>query len=140
MAVAALIIWVITVGLGSFMVTVWRRHGGMGAGGVTHLPPARVFSHLGLAVVGLVLWIVFLGTGAELWAWLAVATLVLAAVLGGIMVRRWTVDGRLAMSNPAAVTADLAEQHIQRLPVVLHGVAAATTFVLALLAAAGVGG
>lgn len=139
MSIAALITWVITAGLGSYMVATWRRHGGLkNDASATHLPPVRVFTHLGLAVVGLVLWIVFVATDAVVWAWIAVADLVLVAALGGVLVRRWIADGRLAMSG--ASVGDLAEQHIPRPPVVLHGVFAASTFVLVILSAVGVGG
>lgn len=142
MSIAALITWVITAGLGSYMVATWRKNGGLtGDAESTHLPPARVFTHLGLAVAGLVVWIVFVATGARVWAWIAVADLVLVAVLGGLLVRRWTIDGRLAMTGGASASlGDLAEQHIARPPVVLHGVFAASTLVLVVLAAAGVGG
>jgi hypothetical protein len=122
------------------MVATWRRHGGLtGDPQRTHLPPARVFAHLGLAVAGLVVWIVFLATDAVVWAWIALADLVLVAVLGGLLVRRWTVDGRLAMSGAASVSDDLAEQHISRLPVVLHGIFAVSTLVLVILTVVGVG-
>ncbi len=142
MSIAALITWVITAGLGSYMVATWRKHGGLrGDPKTTHLPPARVFAHLGLAVAGLVVWIVYLATGGALWAWIAVADLILVALLGGVMVRRWTIDGRLAMSGDvSAPLGDLAEQHIARPPVVVHGIFAAITVVLVILAAAGVGG
>ena len=141
MSIAALITWVITAGLGSYMVATWRKHGGLRSDGqTTHLPPARVFTHLGLAVAGLVVWIVFVATGAAVWSWVAVADLVLVAVLGLILVRRWIVDGRLAMSaGDSAPPGELAEQHITRLPVVLHGIFAASTFVLVVLTAAGIG-
>jgi len=140
-SIAALITWVITAGLGSYMVATWRKHGGLRSGApATHFPPARVFTHLGLAVAGLVVWIVFVATGAAVWSWVAVADLVLVAALGIILVRRWTVDGRLAMSRAdSSSTGDLAEQHITRLPVVLHGIFAASTFVLVVLTAAGIG-
>lgn len=142
MSIVALIIWVVTAGLGTYMVATWRKHGGLTPGGArTHFPPARVFTHLGLASAGLVVWIVYVVTDLAVLAWIAVADLVLVAVLGGLLVRRWTVDGRLAMAGDQAVaSADLAEQHIPRLPVVLHGVFAVSTLVLVLLAALGVGG
>ncbi len=141
MSIAALITWVITAGLGSYMVATWRRHGGAkGDPETTHLPPARVFTHLGLAVAGLVVWIVFLASGDVVWAWIAVADLVLVAALGGVMARRWTLDGRAAMSGADATShGDLAEQHIARPPVVIHGIFAASTLVLAILSAVGVG-
>jgi preprotein translocase subunit SecG len=69
------------------------------------------------------------------------------AIIGGVMVRQWAKDGRAAM---AAATAgapssggsgpDIAEQHIPRAPVVLHGIFAVSTLVLVLLTALGLGG
>jgi hypothetical protein len=140
MAIAALITWLVTAGFGSFMVFRWRSHGGLGRDGAsaTHFPPARVFTHLGLAVVGLVIWIIYLVTDASVWAWIAVVDLVLVAVLGSLLARQWAKDGRAAMAGtPAPV--DLAEQHIPRPPVVVHGVFAVSTLVLVLLTALGVG-
>jgi hypothetical protein len=136
MSIVATIVWVITVGIGSFMVAVWRKRGGLsGDPAQTHLPPVRVFTHLGLALTGLVVWLVFLGTGSAGWAWAAVGALVLAAVLGGVMVRRWTLDGRELMRGGSTTIGSLAEQHIPRLPVVLHGVFAAATLVTVLVVA-----
>ena len=136
MSVAATIFWVLTAGVGTFMVTIWRRHGGLsGNSAATHFRPAQVFSHLGLAVAGLVVWVVFLMTSAPGWAWIALAAAVLAAVLGGLLVRRWAADGRLVMSGSDASAGGLAEQHIQRLPVVLHGTFAVVTLLLVLLVA-----
>jgi manganese efflux pump family protein len=144
MPIAALVTWLITAGFGSFMLRIWTGHGGLrrGGGASTHFPPARVFSHLGLAVAGLIVWIVYLLTNLQLLAWVAFADLVLVALLGGLLVRRWASDGRANMSaaNPTAAAApDLAEQHIQRGPVVLHGVFAVSTLILVLLSALGVG-
>jgi predicted lysophospholipase L1 biosynthesis ABC-type transport system permease subunit len=140
MAIAALITWLVTAGFGSFMVFRWRSNGGLSRGGstATHFPPARVFTHLGLAVAGLVVWIIYLVTDAGLWAWIAVIDLVLVAVLGSLLARQWAKDGRAAMAGQAAPV-DLAEQHIPRPPVVVHGVFAVSTLVLVLLTALGVG-
>ena len=148
MSLAALITWLITAGLGFFMLIRWATRGGLrkveGAG--THLPPVRVFTHFGLAAAGLILWIVYLVTGNTTLAWIAVADLVVVASIGVIMARQWAKDGRAAM---AAVTAgavrsdaggvDLAEQHIPRPPVVIHGIFAVSTLVLVLLSALGIG-
>jgi hypothetical protein len=136
MSVAATVFWVLTAGVGTYMVTVWRRHGGLsGSPATTHFPPVRVFSHLGMAVAGLVVWVIFLTTSAAVWSWVALAAAVLAAVLGGLLVRRWATDGRLVMSGNDPSAAGLAEQHIQRLPVVLHGVFASITLVVVFLVA-----
>ena len=142
MAIAALITWLVTAGFGSFMVFRWRSHGGLSRDGAsaTHFPPARVFTHLGLAVAGLVVWIVYLVIGSSLLAWIAFADLVLVALLGGLLVRQWATDGRVAMRTGAQPDGvDLAEQHIPRGPVVAHGVFAVSTVVLVLLTALGVG-
>jgi hypothetical protein len=142
MSVAALVTWVVTAGFGFFMLLRWVRCGGLRRGGAaaTHFPPARVFSHLGLAAGGLLVWIVYLVTDSSVLAWIAFADLVLVAALGGLLVKRWAKDGRAAMhGGPRQDALDLAEQHIPRAPVVLHGIFAVSTVVLVLLTALGVG-
>ena len=144
MGIAALVTWLVTAGFGAFMVRRWLSRGGLRrdetAG--THFPPARVFTHLGLAVAGLAVWIVYLLTDSPVLAWVAVADLVVVAVLGGLLVRRWMADGRATMAGqrPSEMApTELAEQHISRTPVVLHGILAVSTVVLVLLTALGVG-
>ena len=144
MGIAALVTWLATAGFGAFMVWRWLSRGALRRDGTsrTHFPPARVFTHLGLAVAGLAVWIIYLLTDSTVLAWVAVADLVLVAVLGGLLVRRWMADGRAAMAGqrpPATAPTDLAEQHISRAPVVLHGILAVSTVVLVLLTALGVG-
>jgi hypothetical protein len=81
-------------------------------------------------------------TDNSLLAWIAFADLVLVALLGGLLVVRWTQDGRAAMRadrRSDAAEVDLAEQHIPRPPVVLHGIFAVSTVVLVLLSALGIG-
>jgi hypothetical protein len=152
MAIAALVTWLITAGFGLFMLIRWATRGGLrevpGAG--TNFPRVRVFAHFGLAAAGLIVWIVYLVTGNTLWAWIAVADLILVALLGGLLVRQWTKDGRAAMASAArsdagaspsaAGAVDLAEQHIPRPPVVLHGIFAVSTVILVVLSAIGIGG
>jgi hypothetical protein len=142
MSIAALVTWVVTAGFGFFMLMRWVRSGGLRRGGrvATHFPPARVFTHFGLAAAGLVVWIIYLVTDSSLLTWIAFADLVLVALLGGLLVRQWATDGRVAMrtgAQPGGV--DLAEQHIPRGPVVGHGIFAVSTVVLVLLTALGVG-
>ena len=144
MPIAALVTWIITALIGSFMLIRWVRRGGLrpqGGAVATHFPPARVFTHFGLAAGGLVLWVGYLVTGSSVVAWIAFAALVLVASLGGLLVRRWAKDGRAAMRGDARPDGvELAEQHIPRTPVVLHGIFAVSTLVLVLLSALGVGG
>jgi hypothetical protein len=148
MSIAALVTWVITAGFGLFMLIRWATRGGVRKvdGAETHLPPVRVFTHFGLAAAGLIVWIIYLVTGATLLAWIAVADLVLVAIIGVVMVRQWAKDGRAAMAAATAGAApssgggpDLAEQHIPRPPVVLHGIFAVSTLVLVLFTALGIG-
>lgn len=138
-SIAALIAWLITVGLGSYMVRIWLTNGGRSQSGATHFASARVFTHLGLAVAGLVVWVIYVAVGGTVLAWIAFVDLVLVASLGGLLVNRWRTDGRAAMSAESGSSPDLAEQHIQRTPVVLHGVCASVTIILVLLAALGIG-
>lgn len=144
MSIAALITWVITAGFGFFMLTRWISRGGLRpvGGTASHFSPPRVFTHLGLAAAGLVVWILYLLTDRALLAWIAFADLVLVALLGSLLVRQWAKDGRAAMSADTRTDArvDLAEQHIARPPVVLHGIFAVSTVVLVLLSALGIGG
>jgi len=160
MSIAALITWIITAGFGFFMLIRWATRGGVRKveGAATHLPPYRVFTHFGLAAAGLIVWIIYVITDSTLLAWIAFADLIVIAILGLVMVTQWAKDGRAAMAaaaqpaaggaaaggTPAGGTAtagvDLAEQHIPRPPVVLHGIFAVTTVNLVLLAALGVGG
>jgi len=137
MAVAALITWVITAGFGAWMLSIWVGRRGTTAGAGTNFAAARVYSHFGLAVLGLILWIIYLITDSSILAWIAFADLVLIALLGALLVARWSKDRRAAA--PAGTGTDLAEQHIPVAAVALHGVFAVTTFVLVLLVAAGVG-
>jgi hypothetical protein len=148
MSIAALVTWIITAGFGFFMLIRWATRGGVRKveGAETHLPPVRVFTHFGLAAAGLIVWIIYLVTGATLLAWIAVAALVIVATIGVVMVRQWAKDGRAAMAAATAGAApssgagpDLAEQHIPRPPVVLHGIFAVSTLVLVLLTALGIG-
>ena len=140
MSIAALIAWVITAGIGSFMLARWLSHGGLrGGAAATHFPPARVFTHFGLAAAGLIIWIVYLIIDRPLLAWIAFADLVLVALVGGVLVARWTKDGRARSAGADASEGDLAEQHIPRTPVVLHGVFAVSTLMLVLFSALGIG-
>ena len=102
-----------------------------------------MFAHFGLAAAGLIVWIVYFITGNTILASDSDAGLVLVALLGGLLVRQWTKDGRAAMAGavrPDGGGVDLAEQHIPRPPVVLHGVFAVSTVILVLLSAIGIGG
>jgi hypothetical protein len=60
MAVAALIAWLVTAVGGFVMLGIWISKGGHRPDSGSRLAPGVVFSHFGLAVIGLVSWIGYL--------------------------------------------------------------------------------
>src|SRR4051812_24091806 len=154
MAIAALITWVITAGLGFFMLGTWIAKGGARAtsvaatagggaatagggapGGTTspHFPPPAGFRPLPLAAARPGLLVIYVVNDSDGLAWIAFVILLVVAGLGDVLVLRWIRDRR-------AATGGLAEQQIPSGVVVAHGVFAVTTLVLVLLAALEVGG
>jgi len=157
---AALIAWVITA-LGGFgLLSIWLRNGGLAAGSRpgTRIRAPRVFSHMGLAAIGLVLWIIYVAADKDAIAWAAVIVLAPVAILGFSMLAIWIQQrqrepGTAGAPAPTASTARAGSDSPgpagaetppeQRFPVpvvVLHGLLAVTTLILAILASAGVGG
>lgn len=129
MAIAALITWLITAGGGFVMLRIWLSEGGHRPGSGTRLAPGLVFGHFVLAVVGLVLWIVYLAADNNTLAWAAFVALLPVALLGFTMFARW-IPARRART---------AESRFPVPVVVAHGLFAAVTLVLVLLAALGIG-
>ncbi len=129
---AALITWVLTAGGGFALLVIWLRNGGMRQSEAGRIRPAVILTHFALAATGLVLWIVVVANGSTTVAWIAFALLLVVALIGFAMLGLW-----LSQRNRRETST--AEQRFP-LPVVgLHGLLAATTLVLVLLAAAGVG-
>jgi hypothetical protein len=104
----------------------------------TRLRPPLVFGHFGLAVAGLVVWIVYLVNDNETLAWAAFVLLVPVALLGFAMLARWVKAGDHHRTAPAGTPRP--ESHFPLPVVVGHGLFAVTTVVLVLLTAPGVGG
>jgi hypothetical protein len=125
MAIAALITWLITAVGGFVLLARWISAGGHRPGSGSRLAPGLVFGHFALAAIGLVLWIVYVAIGTTALAWVAFVLLLPVALIGFTMFARWiparrsgTVESRFPV------------------PIVLgHGLLAATTLVLALVAA-----
>ncbi len=131
MGVAALVTWLVTAVGGFVMLGSWVAKGGHRPGGGSRLAPGLVFGHFALAVVGLVLWIAYLAVHSTTLAWIAFVVLLPVALLGFTMFARWLPGVRQRTGTPEA-----------RFPVpvvVGHGLFAATTLVLVLLTALGVG-
>lgn len=140
---AALIAWVLTAGGGFVLLTIWLARGGMQqqreAG--NRIRPPLIMSHFLLAAAGLVLWIIYLVADKKALAWIAFVLLLVVATLGFTMFAIWLRRRRARGAVAEAVTPDTpAEQHFPVSIVGLHGLLAATTLVLVLLTAIGVGG
>ena len=89
---AALIAWLLTAGIGGYMLRTWvacdglRRQRATGVG----VPPAVVFGHAGAALVGLAVWISYLSSGWRPLAWIGVVLVCAAISLGICTVTLWT--------------------------------------------------
>jgi manganese efflux pump family protein len=131
LSLAALVAWLVTVGLGVSMMARWitrtRRHGaqpGHGRG------PVLNFTHFGLALTGLLVWLSYLATGVTGLAWAACALLVPVAGLGMTLV--FLAPARSGDDPPSF-------RHPPGLVVAAHITAASVTILLAVLAAIGSG-
>lgn len=145
---AALIVWVITA-LGGFgLLAIWLQRGGIQQADQPgrRIRPPLIFTHLVLAASGLVVWIIYLASGTRALAWVAFAVLLVVASLGFGMLALWLQRRQAAPAlEGGAGTGALegstpAEQHFPVPIVAVHGLVAAITLVLVLLAALKVGG
>jgi hypothetical protein len=156
--IAALILWIVTAGGGFYLLGTWIAKGGHR--GQSNFPPPLILGHFVLAAAGLVVWIAYVATDSGAAGWIAFVLLALVALLGFTMFARWIPtyrSGRTpapAASNgsasgrgtsnvataPAATAVARAERHFPLAIVVGHGLLAATTLVVVLLAVLEVGG
>ena len=143
MEIAALVVWLITAAGGFVLLGTWIAKGGHrpGVGSPSRFPPGLVFGHFLLAAVGLVLWIIYVATDSDSLTWVAFGVVLVAALGGFALLSRWLpqVRGRTgAAGGTTYATGDTTATAESQFPVpvvVLHGVLAATTLVLVLLAA-----
>jgi hypothetical protein len=136
--VAALILWILTAGGGFYLLATWIGNGGArpGATGTpSRFPPGLIFGHFGLAVVGLILWIVFVAGGSSAVAWISFVVLLAVAALGFTMLARWVPTFRAAHGDTVAAPDGPPERHFPVPVVAGHGVLAATTLVIVFIAA-----
>ncbi|RPF36931.1 hypothetical protein [Streptomyces sp. TLI_185] len=139
MDIAALVAWIVTA-LGGFVLLVrWISGGGLRQQQIrtTRFPAPLVFGHFLLAAAGLVVWIVYLAADKDALAWTSFGVLVAVALLGFTLLARWIPVYRAAPAGTEAMTP--AERHLPVPVVAAHGLLGATTLVLVLLAACGVG-
>ena len=140
---AALIAWVLTAGGGFILLGIWLSRGGLRQARErgSRIRPPLIFGHFLLAATGLVLWLIYLWKDSDALAWIALVLLAIVAVLGWIMFGIWLRRRQLerhgvAQESDPEEGVRPAEQHFPVAIVALHGVAAVTTVVLVLLAAA----
>jgi manganese efflux pump family protein len=139
---AALITWILTAGGGFVLLTIWLARGGMSAArdAGNRIRPPLIMSHFLLAAGGLVLWIVYVFADTKALAWIAFVALLVVALLGFTMLAIWIQRRQSPTTTEETAAQDKpAEQHFPVAIVGGHGLLAATTLVLVLLAAIGVG-
>jgi hypothetical protein len=92
LAFAAATSWVLTAGIGAYMLHTWVARGGLRRQRATGVgvPPAVVFGHAYAALTGLLIWIGFLTTGRDPLAWFGVGLIATAIALGVCTVTLWT--------------------------------------------------
>jgi hypothetical protein len=136
------------VAAGLYMLTVWLIENDATRRGEakSQLPSAVVFTHLILAVSGLVVWVVYLLADQQRLAWIALGTLTAIALLGLLMFARWIPVHRGAdlpvspAQFPGGALAVPPEGNIPEAVVACHGAFALITYVLVLLTTLNVGG
>ncbi|NUR29436.1 MAG: hypothetical protein HOV83_26915 [Catenulispora sp.] len=136
MDIAALVLWALTAAGGFVLLFTWSSGGGLREPTASHLPRPVLFGHFLLAAIGLVLWIVYVAADSKAVAWTAFGFLAAVVLLGFAMFARWLPDHR--SRNEVAEPATAAVPAERSFPVVLvmgHGLLAATTLVLVLIAA-----
>jgi hypothetical protein len=167
-ASTALVIWLVTSLLGAYMMGVSAGLGRpVGDPANTHWPTWLMFAHPTAAAIGVSVWIVYMATGDRVFAWVALADLVLVLGLGDVLLITWLKDrraeqraeggslddvkrvknyvprprqGRVQAPAPETVPVTaLEERRIPTIAVVTHGLLAGLTTLLVLLSALGVG-
>jgi len=140
MSWAALITWIVTAAGGFVLLARWLRDGGMKPSDQSpRIRPPLILGHFALAATGLVLWIIYIAAGGSALAWISFALLLVVALMGFGMLGIWLSRRRGRGGNIETSAAEPPEQRFPVPIVALHGLLAATTLVLVLLAAAGVG-
>jgi hypothetical protein len=139
---AALISWIVTALGGFVLLGLWVQNGGMASARQSgrRIKPPLIFSHFGLAAIGLVLWIIYVFSDSDALAWIAFAILAVVALLGFTMFSIWwrRRQAGAAAAASGAMSSEPAEQSFPVAIVTLHGLLAVTTVVLVCLAAFGV--
>jgi hypothetical protein len=150
----ALAAWLITVGLGLTMMARWIARGGFHhpRAGRARSWPVMNLAHLGLAVAGLVTWVIYLMTGLAGLAWTACVLLMPVAGLGMSLLllrqpERATATAAVSPARAGSLPAGTAAipagpgpepaRHPPALVIAAHVAFAVATILFTLLAAVG---
>jgi hypothetical protein len=152
LGVIAACTWLITAGLGLWMMARWIGRGRRrrAPAGQPQRPPALNFAHFGLATAGLLAWIAYLAAGVAGVAWTACALLLPAASLGMALVflppaSRPAASATTGHAVPGGMIGVLVRDdpsHVRHPPVLVvsaHIIFATATILLAFLTAIGTG-
>jgi hypothetical protein len=128
--IAALVVWVLTAGLGFYLLARWLSDGGLRGQGtkVTRFPAVLILGHPTLAVLALATWVAFLLTARIVYAWSAFGGLIVVDLLGFVMFTRW-------LTGRGGKHARGGGRGLPTVTVFAHGAVAILTFVLVLLTA-----
>ena len=142
MGFVTVIVWSATALMGLYMLAVWLIENDLTSRGSipSRLPVPVIFTHLGLAASGLVVWVAFLILNRRMLAWTAVGILVAVALLGATMFARWIPVYRETPPPerfPGDVPPMRPEGNFPVVVVTVHGLLAVSTLVLALITAIG---
>jgi hypothetical protein len=144
LGLAALIAWLVTVGLGLSMMARWiTRPARPGTQPGHGRRPVLNFTHFGLALTSLVAWISYLATGLVGLAWTACGLLIAVASLGMTLVFL-TPDRKPVPSLATGAVSPPGDEpppagHPPALVIAAHVICACVTILLAILAAIGSG-
>jgi hypothetical protein len=114
MAVAALVAWLLTAGLGLYMFAIWliEDDGTIDGKSYRRLRAPVVFGHAGLAVIGLCVWFISIYVHINSLSWVTLLILALVATLGVFMFTRWIPVHRMYSGSedlPARQEAGMAQ-------------------------------
>lgn len=165
----ALIAWIATVLAGLFLLAIWliEYDPDYQRAAATRLPVLVIIAHALLAVGGLVVWVAYVITDRDVFAWSALADIAIVVTFGMTMAVRWigvyrggTIPAPSVIPAHAAAATNLApagsgpdgaggrpgevavppERHFPVSVVIGHGILAFTTLALVLITTTGIGG
>jgi hypothetical protein len=152
MPVLALITWIITALGGLYLLAIWliEYDPDFQRAAATRLPVPVISAHVLFALGGLALWLMYLITDEDIFAWGTIAVLAFVATFGLTMAVRWIgvyragpvrdSEAAMPMSQGSAALAVPPERHFPVSVVIGHGIFATATIILVVLTILGVGG